>query len=1194
MKGRPIQRSTTKGSGHASGRPVASAIGAIALRCVLLGVSLLGPIPAGAAFVYENAHELTAGGDFDGDGRPDAVVVDRATGNYRIAYQQSPGAYLWVPVRASGVESVTGLAVGRLLSDTRDGLAFTSPQANRINFFSADNPAGAGLPLAMFIPGVGPETMAALDAGGAGNTARDDLVAASLWNGASPFQADLMRNAAGNGLTTLASVSLTSPPARANPVLLKSGLPAMVGLVVRDEPANSFRVYDVSGGLLQEKAATLATLPTDADYVYARFNPASALSQFVFYRPGSNGLYLRAVQEPVAGTFQITAGPTFDIGVAPRQVFVTEAGGVSRLLIVFGNGESARLYDFDGASFPMPGQQFSPPAGQNFTTAAVLPDGNFLMLSGAPGDGLSTAFQSYSFNGSTYVAGQSGSLPPMGPASHLANVLNFDLEPFIAANAQLLGSLNAGDWSSQYHTVNGQVEVTAETFNGTQTGLVNPAPVNLGSPPAGTGYGLVNQFSNEISFFSLTRPLGDSVAEVDIDPAPGQYGTSIRVTLTPRSSGTTVYYRIHNSDNWQVYGGGFWVFQDATVSYYGQPSGPTTAKSVVHDAHYSFTQDPVHLDSDGDGVPDYVEIAKGLDPVNSGNDADGDGFYDLDELVNSFDPNDSNSHPPSNHPRLELNAAVDLIQTLRPWDGTINLPTVSSNGTPVQCFDLQGGLLSANTVITDPAQTGVATPAVILSNIVVDTGMRLLVADSATHFDVVTPSPDKRIGRELLRVFDTTGFSHPVTLPATWMGDNIQSEANTWIAAAANVLLNTPRQTVAGDMTIYDTLTALLVERKIEEILLDRGFMQYSNLTLFPFRPLDVERQSASAAELLALESKLDDQHPAYSMSQIERTVETMVDLPDPTGYPQLRLVTSEIYRLSSASNNVPPGAVSWPLFPSPVNTLRDFLATGQLQSNYLAYVSLSTSDLGTAFNQARSILDSLQPRPFTNVTLVVRSDTFGGPCRTLDSVDGLTSWSLLQPDGSPYRILEAFILLPGSKVFAMGYTDATGALCPAAGLEVIALSLEFVPAVTPVDTDGDLLPDALELALFGSLDQSGSGDADGDMFSNLEEVLAGTDPANGASFPGGTPSPVGPPQIQIQPLMAGGDFSLSWSYPAAYADKVVFDVLSSSALGVPFQAGAVTPVQVSPGQFLVVISKNPGPPDAPSQQFFQLQMKLK
>ena len=60
-------------------------------------------------------------------------------------------------------------------------------------------------------------------------------------------------------------------------------------------------------------------------------------------------------------------------------------------------------------------------------------------------------------------------------------------------------------------------------------------------------------------------------------------------------------------------------------------------------------------DTDGDGIPDKVELAWGLDPKNPDDakeDLDGDGFSNLDEYLAKTDPKDPKSHP----------ALVDLLR----------------------------------------------------------------------------------------------------------------------------------------------------------------------------------------------------------------------------------------------------------------------------------------------------------------------------------------------------------------------------------------------------------------------------------------------------------------------------------------------------------------------------------------------------
>ena len=75
-------------------------------------------------------------------------------------------------------------------------------------------------------------------------------------------------------------------------------------------------------------------------------------------------------------------------------------------------------------------------------------------------------------------------------------------------------------------------------------------------------------------------------------------------------------------------------------------------------------------------------------------------------------------------------------------------------------------------------------------------------------------------------------------------------------------------------------------------------------------------------------------------------------------------------------------------------------------------------------------------------------------------------------------------------------------------------------------DTDGDGMSDAWEIAKFGNLTQTATGDADGDTYSNRAEFNAGTEPMSGASTP--TPPtfpapPSSPPPPSSTPKKSGG-----------------------------------------------------------------------
>ncbi len=110
-------------------------------------------------------------------------------------------------------------------------------------------------------------------------------------------------------------------------------------------------------------------------------------------------------------------------------------------------------------------------------------------------------------------------------------------------------------------------------------------------------------------------------------------------------------------------------------------------------------------------------------------------------------------------------------------------------------------------------------------------------------------------------------------------------------------------------------------------------------------------------------------------------------------------------------------------------------------------------------------------------------------------------------------------------------------------------------------DSDSDGLPDAWEVFYFGDLSPTASGDPDGDLSSNLEEFVAGSDPNNSASSPNdsdadglpdawelgyfgdldetGFTDPDGDFSINLDELAAGTNPNLYTSFPDADHDNM-------------------------------------------------------
>lgn len=93
--------------------------------------------------------------------------------------------------------------------------------------------------------------------------------------------------------------------------------------------------------------------------------------------------------------------------------------------------------------------------------------------------------------------------------------------------------------------------------------------------------------------------------------------------------------------------------------------------------------------------------------------------------------------------------------------------------------------------------------------------------------------------------------------------------------------------------------------------------------------------------------------------------------------------------------------------------------------------------------------------------------------------------------------------------------------------------------ASTPLDTDGDSLPDAWEVAHFGNLQHNGGADPDADGFGNLQEFLSGTLPANSSSRPPGT-------AVRLVPVDDGNHATSEFGFAGASAINSVAFVRSS------------------------------------------------
>lgn len=1131
----------------------------------LLGaLVLLLPVTVGA-MVYETETEFFSNGDFDGDGREDLVVVDRENGTWQAAYQLTAETLVWSESRTSGFRRVDGFSVGRVLATGRDALVFASSSTGRIHVLDASNPESTPTPVVVTLAGVGVGPVVALDIAGIDNTTRHDLLAITHWNDPpSPVRWETVRNRDG-----IFSAGTAGPVAGAvsqlNRVILRRGV-CEFAVMMREGDTTDLVAWRMSLSQVRDRLEVNG-LPVGSRYT-AGFFGAGYAAQFLTYQPGGATVTVHPVLEFRPGEYRLEPAEIRDLGAPIDRVFVIEEHTPPRLLVVYQDRRTAGVFDYDGRTAPVEVAQVSVPANREIHGALTAGSEGFAILSG-PGP-RSDEFASFRRDGSQYQAVDSGQLGGGGaPPVPSANLFLFQFEPFVSPHPVLVQRLQAGTWTSAPAFTPGsprRLSVTTESFTGSVQGLANPTGTTLGDLVAQAGYALPNQYRPDISIHSEAPATGPEVVELRLSPTPGRWKTAVQVQLDATPATAEVFYQPGSGQAWQRYQQPFWLARDATVHYYGVLPGGRV--SPIHSAAYTFAFPPDDLDTDRDGVPDYVEIGVGLAP-DGGSDSDGDGFSDLEELVGGTSPSKAKSLPAG--ARLELGTAFDLEAVLRPYDGTVPGPTTSLPGTDVEASNLQGSLLGG--AESRVPETG-GPPAALLTGLVVDRRQRLVVLATEPHFDVFTAGPDPRLGRELLKLLPVPAAGDGLAVAYQYGGGASALEAEGWVQAARQAAAARQRLGVTADLDVTGTLAALLFERQIETLLTQLGSAPVGGLSLFPHRPGDASRRPFAAADLPRIETRVPGGFPGYSLPAMLDTLETALKAAATAEVQALLEVATEIYRISSAFNNSSPGT-----YEPPVDELRAFLEDGTLDAAYRAKSPLTNARLAQATAGAAALLGALPARPVVQKDLWVTAATGAGACQVLvDQNDA--PHNLTFADGRPYLLPPAFDLPVGSKVRVTGHPDGPPAPCAGQSVEVLTLSLVSLPPLSTVALNGeDDDPPTEPLSL--------TGDADGDGRSDLQEFFDHTDPRD-ASDAAATVADVGSPRIHVTASGTSGEMILWWRYPSAYVPHVSFEVRRSVGVSGPYETLTVEPQEFAPGDFALAV------PAGDEGGFFQVIMRLK
>jgi len=349
-----------------------SRLASIFRRCQFVALGALAVLvsPAASAFVYETELEFFSTGDFNGDGKTDIVIVDKATGRVRIGYRVSSEFFNWANWRASGTRDVTGVTVGKLASDKHDSLAFVSADANLISTLDAPNPNVPADASKINTAVLGPNAAVAIDVGGAGNTPLLDLYVGSIYNNEPENRITLFRTGSPT-LTQLSEQPAAGPEARGNRISLKTGGPEFVATLLASGETNTLRIEKLDSGK-PEEVLSIGGLPAGVDYLIGNFRGVPT-KEFVFYKSGEPNLLVSTIEE-AGGKFKASPLKSITLGSAPKQLVVLEGEKHSQLVGVFGDTEPAELMTFDGANPPVSTLKMAGATNRFVNAAIALPD----------------------------------------------------------------------------------------------------------------------------------------------------------------------------------------------------------------------------------------------------------------------------------------------------------------------------------------------------------------------------------------------------------------------------------------------------------------------------------------------------------------------------------------------------------------------------------------------------------------------------------------------------------------------------------------------------------------------------------------------------------------------------------------------------------------------------------------------------
>lgn len=1173
------------------------------MRALLFLLATCGILPAVTSRqVVVTPDELTGYGDFDGNGSLDAIVVERATGLYRVAFQQGDGSLQWAEARPSGLPMVDALTCGPVRNANQDAVVLSGRLANQMVLVQPSFSPASSTTEQLLPSGIGPASVAALELPVPGNNPNlmDLVVHTSENNSPNEDQRHLFRSLSGNTTESL-TLNLSVRVERGTRFRhLNSGSDRYAAIL--RGPNERLRVYNSTTTSLPIMQTLF--LQQGSEYLSGTFS-GNSLNHILIYVPGESDLKVS-----LSNGSSLSTQATHPL---EKPIASIHPMGSKNFFVVFEGGLQGRLYELSASGAPVPGQKLGAPANSRLTGVVGFDDSKMSLLAGPEAGGAANLALDFSWNGSKWQQTGVTPLPSSGSQVALTNVLLYDGEPLVDATAKLIETIQVPDWTSGLTiTPGGNVMLTPESFVSETTGLNAGGSVTI-NPNSSPTHVFGNQNESAVSLLSLQTFVGLLPPQVAVSPLPGKYTTQVSPVLSSPDPATSLFYRFLGETDWQTATAESPIaplgdtLSPFTLEYYATNS--TGGRSPIYRAAYSYYGEPGSIDSDGDQVPDFVEIANGLDP-EGGKDQDLDAVDDLYELLLGTDPTDAASKP-SLPLSLNLQNVFDLAVSPEAFTDQSTLARAYPDGAAEPPADLYLHSLDGTLLGHEVTRTisGYPHPTALFEKVpATDRDLFVIVSTSATF--PIQPVVTSAQGRELVALIPVP---HQSVGDFDYTYDGVSTTADAaadWLAVAQTHYLGLNRPLVLENLTPIDNLAFLLTERLFQVYLRRRdATLPESPLSLTAFRdPLVPTPRSEAVAghpfsvvpeDLLSLQDWISSSNPGHLLHDLHASVlQTIASSSTPEMSAMIKLASEVAYLSDFNDPNTAPG-----LYPNPFDTLRDIvsqletknglvdgvIALPGVENNvgYAQRVSLTPAEFAAADSLLIQLLANMPERPTTNLVLEVGADSFMEDQTPLLFDSAGTPYELFRSDGTPYLFQEA--LPVGAELTVRAFTDRQH--LPAAlgtPLDVISAELTLVPRPAFSDENSNALDDEWELFFF---DGEGDpfADTDGDGYSNLQELLEDTNPKLASSFPSGEALPLAPPGIAISQL-PNGNLELTTEFPSLYSEAICFTLLTQTDLALAFQK-VPGEAATDTGTDLYRLEL---PLPSEEKQFFRFQLELK